>query len=108
MESEQPPKGRGRGRGLRSTIQSDGQSVRNAVESLGSYSSGSTLNLAPSSVSGSIGTVSDMEIEVDRRTPFGAIGRGKSSDSGIGTSSMKRKFEDLADRPEKGNDIYLI
>ena len=32
----------------------------------------------------------------------------EESDSGTETSSMKRKSEDLAYRPEKGNNIYLI
>ena len=50
-----------------------------------------------------------MEIKVDGRiTPSSSIGHRRSSDSGTETSSMKRKSEDLAYRPEKGNNIYLI
>ena len=53
--------------------------------------------------------MSDIEIKVDGHiTPSSSIGRRRSSDSGTETSSMKRKCEDIAYRPEKGNNIYLI
>lgn len=116
MEPPQPPKGRGRGRGSRSSIESDGEaSVRSGIQSsLGSLSSGSTMNLAPSSICGSLGTVTDVEMEDDgRSTPSSSIGRGKANvlrDSGV--SGMKRKSGDVA-YPEKGNnntsfDVFMV
>ena len=106
MEKPNSPKGRGRGRGTRS-VESDVSSLRSLVPSIsGSHVSGSTLNMAPSSVYGSTGTSTDMEIDDISSIPRSSIGRARPIITAT-TSGMKRMCGAISPRA-KGNNRYLI